>query len=569
MNSLFSIKQHVIKVTEDTFSGSAFLSPDLLQYTPEIKFGNFSLPCFSLSKKLRQSPQEIANTLAKCVLPDDVISAAHALNGYCNFSIRKEVIWPAVLSSLVAEFQKRARKPILLEYSQPNTHKEFHVGHLRNLCIGAALVNIFRFLGYSIIPVSYVNDGGSHVAKCLWAYLKFHHGEEPQQGKGEFLGKLYMEGAKSYEESEEVKKEVSILLQKLEGGDEETILLWEKTREWSLQQFEDVYQELSVDFDHVYYESDLIHSAKGMVSELLRRGIAREDNGAILIDLSPYKLDVFLLQKSDGTSLYATKDLALAKKKAEDYDVEESVIITDNRQSFYFKQLFQTLMLSGFQQKMTHIPYEFVTLPSGTMSSRTGNVVLYKDLMNQAIEKAKMETQRRHSEWSKKKIDSTAHSIAIAALKFGMLKHENNQVITFDLDRTLSFEGDTGPYALYTYARLRSIIRRAEERGLHEESGSKVFQAALLVSEEEERLLSLLIRFTGVAEKAGNFYQPSLIATYLLDVCHAVNEFYHHCPVLAEENEEIMDTRFNLICQITPFIQKLLLLLNIRVIEEM
>jgi arginyl-tRNA synthetase len=438
----------------------------------------------------------------------------------------------------------RKKERVMIEFSQPNTHKGFHVGHLRNTCIGDALVRIMRFSGYDVMPVNYIGDIGAHVAKCLWLYRKQYNGKEPASGRGRWLGQIYAEASQLLENNNEGEKEYEEVLHQLYSWDPKLMPLWKKTREWSLEEFRNIYSELGIAFDAWFYESEVEERGKQFVMNALKRGIAKRSDGAIIFDLKPYGLDVLIVLRSDGTPLYSTKDLALAELKFTKYGIDRSIIITGSEQKLYFRQLFKALELLGFPQakQCHHLPYELVMLKEGKMSSRAGNVILYEDIMKEAYEKAKSISE------------DSAREVALSALKYSMLSHDSGKVIVFDADEALSFEGDTGPYLLYSYARARSILKKSGKKPLFKEAP------------EALQLVKKLSEFPQVAEHACRDMKPHYLANYLHELASCFNEFYHANKVIGSEKEQSMLAAVKSFCCI---METGMMLLGIPVLERM
>ena len=346
--TIFKIKKQIIDLIAQAVGLDFDLDKLEITVPPDSQMGDLAVPCFYLSKLTRQAPNKIAEELAGKINPGGVIKDIKNLGPYLNFFID-----PGVLAkSIIKEIQKQkdsygalklGQEKIMLEYSQPNTHKEFHIGHLRNTVLGASLVNLLKFAGYKVMSVNYIGDVGAHVAKCLWAYDKFHKDDALPEDKGKFLGQIYTEASQKLESNPEYKKEVDEILQKLEAGDPKAfggaskkwLALWKKTRSWSLAGFDSIYKTLGVKFDQVFYESEVEKPGKKIVEELLKKGIAEKSEGAVIIDLEKYNLKKFLLLKSDGSSLYSTKELALAKLKFEKFKIDKSLVVVDTRQSFW------------------------------------------------------------------------------------------------------------------------------------------------------------------------------------------------------------------------------------------
>ena len=450
----------------------------------------------------------------------------------------------------------------MIEYSQPNTHKEFHIGHLRNVCIGSSIVNFYQTLGYKVIAANYINDTGAHVSKCLWAYQKFHAHESLPENKGKFLGKIYVEANRKIEENPEYLKEVSEVAKKLESGEKKITARWKKTKKWSMEEFYAIYKRLDVHFDEYFFDSDLTDEGKKIVDELLKKGIAKKSEGAIIVDLNEYNLHVSLILKSDGTALYATKDLALAIKKFKKFKLDKSFYVVDVRQSLNFEQLFKTLELYGFTMEMKHIPYETVSRPEGTMSSRKGNVILFEDFENEMYGKVAQETKKHHPDWSEKKVSRISYNIAYAAMKYTILVHGNNTPVVFDMKKALELNGKTGPYLQYMYARISSILRKSN---ISVSSQVKIEQLTL---PEEKTLVFHLSKFPNIIEKSALRFDPSILAGYLYELAQLFSMFYEKIPVLKAE-KNIMKERLCLLRVVKVTLAKGFSLLGIEPLEQM
>lgn len=541
----------------------------LIEIPRDSSFGDYAYPCFELAKALKKNPNEISKKIAENIVVEPPLKKTNAEGPYVNFFVDKTILVEETLGRINKEREDYGKSKIepekvMIEFCQANTHKPFHVGHLRNICLGDSLVRLYRFQGNKVIAANYQGDVGMHVAKCLWAINKFHNKEEPTEHKGEWLGNIYAEANKLAEENEEYKKEVSDILIKLENNEPELTKLWKKTRQWCLGEFEEYYKQLDVKFDRYFFESEFEKPGKEVVKDLLKKGIAKESEGAIIADLNKYNLDIFVILKSDGTSLYSTKDLALAKKKFDEFEIARSIYVVGSEQKFYFQQLFKTLELMGFAQakKCFHLSYELVMLKEGKMSSREGNVVLYRTLYEQITKKALEEVSKRHNDWNKEKQKNTANKIALAAMKFGMLNQDNNKVIVFDIKKALDFEGETGPYIQYAIARINSIFRKY---------GKKLSERAnyeLLNREEELFIVKLLYEFPEIIKKAIEQNKPMILSNYLIQLTKAFNTFYHACPVL-KESEDLKNARLMLIDGTRNVLENGSRLLGIEPLEEM
>jgi len=535
---------------------------------PQEEMGDFSFACFKAAKQVKKDPVKIAQDIAEKIKAGlDFFEKVEAAGPYVNFFVKANAVAKLAVETIAREKEKfgqneiGAKKKIMVEFSQPNTHKEFHIGHSRGTLLGQSLVNILQASGYKVISANYFNDTGAHVAKWLWAYTKFHEGEEPKKNVGAFMNQVYQEANVKIAENEEYKKEVSEIKQKLEQGDKEILKLWKKTRQWSIDQFEKIYNTLNIDFDVYFYESDEEEAGKKLVNELLEKGIARKSEGAVIVDLEKYDLGVFLILKSDGTSLYSTHDLPLAEKKFKKYKIDKSLYVVDVRQTMYFKQLFKTLELMGFDESMRHIDYEFVSTPEGVISSRRGEVPTFMNLYNYVLEMAGASTKERHPDWPENKISTAAEKITLSAIKYEMLKSSRGREIIIDPKKALSFEGFTGPYLLYTVARINSIIKKERPGKI---KNWDTLNPALL----EKQLILQMLEFPEAVVEAAGSSQPSVVAQYLFELAQKFAEFYHEIHVLKAE-EPLRSWRLSLICSVKQVLENGLNLLGIDYLEEM
>lgn len=539
--------------------------------SPKPEMGDFAFPVFSLAKEQGRNPAELAEEIfGKLTLAQNpLIDRVAAFGPYVNFFLNTAALAKLILTEVAikqANFGALSigeGKSVMIEYPSNNTHKEFHIGHLRNVCIGNTLVQLYRKSGYTVVPVNYLNDFGSHVAKCLWGVLTLYGGNIPDTNRQKWLGDVYAEASSAVKDNDEYKKEVSAIQQKLEAGESEITKLFQKTRDWSIEKFNELFSELGVQHETTFFESNIKAAGQKTVDELLQKGIAEVgEGGAIIIDLKKENLDIALLRKSDGTGLYLTSDIPLAKEKFETYNVDESIVITGIEQNFYFKQLYKILEILGFNKKFTHIGYGLVTKPEGKMSSRLGNVVLYEDLRDEILDKMYRESEERHPDWDQDVLISTVKKLTQAALKFTLQKHEAAKNIVFDLKDATSFEGYTGPYVLYVVARINSLLRKAGTR-------DEIIDFSLLEQFEEKKVLLLIAEYEGVIQKALENYNPSVIAKYCFDLAQAFNEFYNKHDILKAEQSALVGARLELCESVKIVLTDALSLLTIQTVDEM
>ena len=529
---------------------------------PDFKLGDVATPLsFELAKKLKKNPIQIAKDIAENIVLPEGVERAETSGGYINFFFDRKYFSKQTVSIILREDSlygkgEKKKEKVMVEYSQPNTHKSFHIGHLRNVCLGDALANIMEFSGYETVRANYIGDVGAHVAKCLWGYMKFYDGVIPDQNKGDFLGRIYSEADSKLKESEEYQEEYKIVLKNLYEGDKKTMDIWRTTREWSLEEFNRIYQELGVNFDIFLYESEVKDEGTKIARELLDKRIAKTKEGAVIVDLKDYGLDEFVILRSDGTALYSTKDLALAERKFQDFKIDLSLYVVGSEQKFYFKQLFKTLELMGFSQakKCYHLSYELVMLEEGKMSSREGNVVLYSELKDVVKKEALNQVRERNIS----NAESISEIVTMGALKYSMMK-DNNKRIIFNWKKALDFEGDTAPYIQYAHARASSILNKIGNLNPEFSMGN--------LNEKEYKLLFMLSEFPEVVQRASVEYRPDFVSNYVYDVAKCFNEFYHECHVLnAETNKEF---RASLVKATKIVLNNALGLLGIKAPEEM
>ncbi len=538
---------------------------------PKPEMGDFAFACFGVAKVWGVSPVEAANRVKLEISNFElgIVERVETMGPYVNFYLKTSELAKLVITEIQKKKSKYGQntsgkgKKVMLEYPSNNTHKEFHIGHFRNVCIGNALVKLYEKNGYAVYPVNYLNDFGNHVAKCLWGLLKFHTDEKLPENKQKWLGDIYAEASQKLKDNPDFAAEVAEVQKKIESHDKSIWPLFIKTRQWSIDQFEKIFKDLTVKHKTVFYEKDLKDKGQKMVDDLLKKGIAKVgDGGAIIIDLSQYNLDIALLRKSNGAGLYLTSDLPLAMAKFKKCNADESIVITGAEQNFYFKQLYKILELVGFHKKLTHISYGLVNRKEGKMGSRFGNVILYEDLYSDVFSLLKHESQQRHPDWSEKKIDASTKILTLAALKFDMQKHEAAKNIVFDAKEAASFEGFTGPYVLYVIARINSLLRKTKIK-------NKKLVAELIIESEEKELLLWLARYEGLVKKALAEYNPSVITRYCFDLAQAFNDFYNKHAILKADSAELAAARLALSLVVRQVLENGLSLLTIDFVEEM
>lgn len=560
-------KQQILQELKKAVGGGFSPSFDDFALPPDPSMGDLAFPCFDLAKSLKRNPNEIATEIAVKIGPKEFLADIHANGPYVNFVFSHE-FGNDVLSEISDREDEYGRsnvgenKRVMVEYANLNTHKDVHIGHLRNLFLGQTLVNILDSNGYDVVPVAYINDLGAHVAKSVWAIQRFHKDEEIQEDhKIDFLRDVYVEATKAIEENPSYKEEVAAVFHNLEEQRGDEVKIWKNTWQWSVDFLEDIYDELGIKLEKWYFESDLIGKTRKIIDDLIKKEIVKESEGAWIVDLSEEKLGVNLLVKSDGTLLYNAKDLALALKKEEDYHPTRSIYVVDARQSHALQQLFATLSKMNFERELYHLAYEFVTLADGVMASRTGNVIRYETFRDRLITQAKQGTKERHSDWDEKQIDSTSRAITFAAMRFGMLKQDVEKKIIFDFDEALSFDGFTGPYLLYTFARIQSLFEKAGKY-------KSTHNAKFLTHPLEHELITKLSFYPEVLFEISQNYHISSLPRYLYDLCQIFSHYYNEVPILKSE-EDVRSARLWLIECVEQVLKNGLAIMKIETVDEM
>ena len=519
----------------------------LLEQPPEPAMGDYALPCFRFAKDLKLKPAEVASTVAAALnLAPGLVATAETRDAFLNVFVDKQRLAaesvPKILDQsyfkALAAGNALANERVMIEFSQPNTHKAFHVGHGRNVCLGNALVRLFRYAGYDVLGANYFGDEGTHISTVLWYWQK-NALTAPATGRGEWLGDVYVRSKRALndatpEEKAAFQAEISAVHRQIEAKQGKTYDLWLKTRQWSLDDFADLYKWLDVSFDVLFYESEESEEAQRIVGEFQQKGLFVLDDGAVGIDLKPFKLGFCILRKRDGNTLYATKDLALARKKFDKYGIARSIYVVADEQNHHFKQVFKVLELMGFEQakRCFHLSYGMVVLPEGKMSSRDGNSVPFSKLRNDVSTELGKILEKYASTWTKDEIADVAHRLCDGAIKYGMISTDPAKEIVYNAEDWVSFDGNSGPYLMYGYARTQSILRKAAEAGVN----ADVAALTRLSHPVEHELIRHLYDFNQVVANATEQYKPSLLAQHLFYMCKAFNRFYAELSVLKADD---------------------------------
>ncbi len=535
----------------------------LLEVPPDVRLGDYAFPCFTLAKVYKKSPRDIAKdiTAELTVIPE--IEKIESAGPYVNFFVNRIALAEKTLKTIEKEGDRygssKAKKiKIMIEFSQPNTHKAFHVGHIRGTSLGESIARIRSFSGDKVIRANYSGDTGMHIAKWIWCYQKFHHYEKLRDDES-WIASIYVDAIKRLSDNEMLQQEVDEINRKIESKEDKLINgLWKKTRLLSVKSWDKIYEQLGATFDVHFFESEVELPGRKIAEGMEKKGIAKKSDGAVIMDLKEYNLGVWVLLRKDGTVLYSAKDIALAMKKTKDFKADKYLVVLGDEQKLHFEQLIKTLEIMGLNKHGNYwfLTFGMVRLPTGKMSSRTGDNILYSEFMKEVTDYAKLEIQKREK-ITEKELEERALKISIAAIKYSMLKHHANNVIVFNKEEAMRFEGDTGPYILYSYARAKSILAKATAK-----KSGKIKSP----NDSEKGLISSLIIFPSVVEEAYGNNAPNLIANYAFHLAQTFTEFYHQSQVIGSENEAF---RLHLVAAYAQVLKNALYLLGIPVLERM
>ena len=523
----------------------------MLEYPPNPEMGDLAFPCFKLSKILRRSPVQIATDLSS-YLSGEPIGRVDVVGGYLNIYIDNQYLVGTVLPEILEKGSAYGApkigngKMVVLDYSSPNIAKPFHIGHLGTTMIGHSLKKIHEFAGYRCYGINYLGDWGTQFGKLIVAYNKWGDRKVVEEGGIDELVRLYVRINREIDGDKEngipgnpaLAEEARAEFHKLELGDEANIALWKWFKEISLAEYEKTYRLLGVEFDSYLGESFYTDKMPAEVQKLRDKGLLKIDDGASIVDLSEYGMMPCLILKRDGSTLYPTRDIAAAAYRKNEYQFDKCIYVTSSQQCLHFQQWFKVVELMGYEwaDELVHVPYGTVSIGGAKLATRTGNVVLLRDLFDTAIEKVKAIMQEKNPEHED--AQEIAEAVGVGAIVFYYLSNNRIKDINFTMDDALNFDGNTGPYVQYTYARTCSVLNRADK--------NRDASQLMITAEEESTLLKTLARFEEKVLSALEEYEPSIITRYILDIATAFNRFYHNCPILTAEDPVVKETRVRL-----------------------
>ncbi len=529
------------------------------------EMGDYAFPCFLVAKEIKNNPQQIALNIRKEIgNPPEEFEEIQAVGPYVNFFINKKNLALMLISKYKEKKKKVESKnseKIMVEFPSPNTNKPLHLGHLRNISIGESISRILEFKGNKVIRANLYNDRGIHICKSMAAYKKYGKNKIPKKNeKGDhFVGHYYVLFNKNEKKDVKLELESHRLLQKWEEGDSESRELWKKMNSWAYEGFQETFKKLNVNFDKIYYESKLYKEGKDIILDGVKKGVfQREKDNSVSVNLGK-KLGKKILLRSDGTSVYITQDIYLAKKKFEEYKLNKSLYVVGNEQEHHFETLFKILEMLKIADisKLKHLSYGMVELPEGKMKSREGTVVDADDLIEKIQKMVKKDLEERYK-LPKKEIEKRSLKITIAAIKYMLLKVDTKKNMIFNPKESISFEGDTGPYLLYSYARANSILKKAKKNYDFNNVGK--------INDKDKDLIAKMAFAEKIIDEAYDKLNPSIIAKYAYELSQIFNEFYHSSKIIGNENE---DFKLGLVYTFKKILKICLDLLGIEALEEM
>ena len=555
------LKEHIEELTLEEITA-------LIEVPPNKDMGDFAFPCFKLAKVFRKAPNMIAAELSEKIEAKGVISNVTPLGGYINFFVNKSQLAETVIKDVLTKKEKYGHsdlgqdKAVVIDFSSPNIAKPFHIGHIRTTVIGNALYKIYDSQGYNTVRINHLGDYGTQFGKLIVAFKLWGNKEAVEANPIPELLKLYIQFHDEAEKHPEMEDEARAWFTKLENGDKEAKELWQWFRDESLKEFARVYDLLDIEFDSYNGESFYSDKMDRVIDIIKDKGLLQESQGTNIVDLEEYNMPPALITKNDGSTLYMTRDLAAALYRKENYDFEKCIYVVGSQQSLHFQQLFKVLELVGFEwaKDMVHVPFGMVALEEGTMSTRKGRVVFLEDVLKQAIEKTKETMLAKNP--NALNVDEIAKQVGVGAVVFQELSNSRIKDYTFSWSRTLSFEGETGPYVQYTHARCCAVLRKAEEEVTTD------INYELLNDVDSAEVLKVIASFNKTILNAMRKNEPHIITRFVLDLAQAFNKFYHDNSILVED-AELRKARLALVCATRQALENGLKLLGMQAPERM
>lgn len=516
---------------------------EMVEVPADSKMGDYAFPCFKLAKLLRKAPPLIAKSIAEQIASDEIFEKVESVNAYVNMFISRDAFIDDVVKEVIAKGDAfgssdiGAGRKVIVEYSSPNIAKPFHIGHIRSTVIGNSIYKIYDFLGYDAFRINHLGDYGTQFGKMICAYRHWGNKEDVINEPIKTLLSYYTKFHVEVETHPELDDEAREIFAKLEKGEPEEVALWQWFRDESLKEFTRVYKMLGIEFDSYNGESFYSDKMPRFVEELKAKGLLEESQGAQIVNLEEYGMSPALITKSDGSTLYITRDIAAAVYRKETYDFYKNLYIVASQQNLHFQQWIKILELMGYEwaKDCVHIPFGLVSLEEGTMSTRHGRVVFLEDVLNRAVD----ETRKIITEKgvATENIDETAKQVGIGAVIFQELSNNRIKDYVFSWDKVLDFNGETGPYVQYTYARAASLMRRADSGALAKAQAGDI-DVLYIRSDAAYELVKLLEAFPAVVLEAADKYEPSVVTRHIVDIAQSFNRFYHDEHIITDNIEE-------------------------------
>lgn len=538
---MISIKNEIAKLLKAEID---FLSLEeieaMIEIPQESSMGDYAFPCFKLAKELHKAPPMIAAELVQKI-NSELIEKAENVNAYINFFVSKNAFAKITLDEVINLKEKYGHSnvgqgaKVIVEYSSPNIAKPFHIGHIRSTVIGNSIYKIYDALGYDVIRINHLGDYGTQFGKMIVAYRKWGNEEDVKREPIKTLLSYYVKFHEEADKDPSLEDEARETFTKLEHGEAEETKLWQWFRDESLNEFNRVYNMLGITFDSYNGESFYSDKMPAVLQELKDKNLLEESRGAQIVNLEQYGMTPALITKSDGSSLYITRDLAAAIYRKKTYDFKKCIYVVASQQNLHFQQWFKVLELMGYDwyKDCVHIPFGLVSMEDGTMSTRNGRVIFLEDVLNKAVEKTREIMLEKNA--ALEDLDETAAAVGIGAVIFNELANSRIKDYVFKWDKVLNFDGETGPYVQYTHARAASVLRNA---GFDFEKASKTIDCQYITGESAYELIKLIYRMPEVLEKAGAEYEPSIMTRHIIDIAQAFNKFYHDEHIIVDDENE-------------------------------
>ena len=516
----------------------------MIETPADSKMGDYAFPCFKLAKILRKAPPMIAKGIAEAIGDDAMFEKVEQVNAYVNMFLKKDAFAKEVVSEVVASGDDYGKcslgegKTVIVEYSSPNIAKPFHIGHIRSTVIGASIAKIYDNLGFKVVRINHLGDYGTQFGKMIVAYRRWGNKQDVIDAPIKTLLSYYTKFHVEAENDPTLEDEARATFTKLENGEPEEQALWQWFRDESLKEFSRVYDMLGITYDSYAGESFYSDKMPRFVKELEEKGLLEEDNGAQLVRLDDYGLTPALITKSDGSTLYITRDIAAAVYRKETYDFYKNIYVVASQQNLHFQQWIQILELMGYDwaRSCIHVPFGLVSLEDGTMSTREGRVVFLEDVLNGAVDKTREIIKEKNPDADAETVEDIAKAVGIGAVVFNELSNYRIKDYVFSWEHVLNFEGETGPYVQYTHARACSILRNAGDDIVAKAKAG--FDAKYLTGESAHELSRLLYELPEVIVEAGEKYEPSIVTRHIVDIAQAFNKFYHDEHILVDNEDE-------------------------------